>query len=78
MPRELQAAVARANDDDGVHVIALCLDLVVMAEDAKIGYPPARVWGCPTTAMWVYRVGAERATRLLLTGDLVTGREAAA
>ncbi|MEK7362591.1 MAG: crotonase/enoyl-CoA hydratase family protein [candidate division NC10 bacterium] len=57
--------------------MALCADLIVMAEDAKIGYPPARVWGCPTTAMWVYRVGAERAKRLLLTGDLITGREAA-
>ena len=57
--------------------IALCADLVVMAEDARIGYPPARVWGCPTTAMWVYRVGAERAKRLLLTGDLIDGREAA-
>jgi enoyl-CoA hydratase len=57
--------------------IALCADLVLMAEDARIGYPPARVWGCPTTAMWVYRVGAERAKRLLLTGDLVDGREAA-
>lgn len=57
--------------------IALCADLVVTAEDARIGYPPARVWGCPTTAMWVYRVGAERAKRLLLTGDLITGAEAA-
>lgn len=57
--------------------IALCCDLIVMAEDAQIGYPPARVWGCPTTAMWVYRVGAERAKRLLLTGDLISGREAA-
>ena len=57
--------------------IALCADLVVMAEDARIGYPPARVWGCPTTAMWVYRLGAERAKRMLLTGDLVTGVEAA-
>ena len=57
--------------------IALCCDLVVMAEDARIGYPPARVWGCPTTMMWVYRLGAERAKRMLLTGDLVTGREAA-
>jgi enoyl-CoA hydratase len=56
--------------------IALCCDLVVMAQDARIGYPPARVWGCPTTAMWVYRVGAERAKRLLLTGDLIDGREA--
>ncbi|MDP6342933.1 MAG: crotonase/enoyl-CoA hydratase family protein [Alphaproteobacteria bacterium] len=56
--------------------IALCCDLVVMAEDARIGYPPARVWGCPTTAMWVYRIGVERAKRMLLTGDLVTGIEA--
>lgn len=58
--------------------IALCCDLVVMAEDARIGYPPARVWGCPTTAMWVYRLGPERAKRMLLTGDLVDGHEAAA
>jgi enoyl-CoA hydratase len=58
--------------------IALSCDLVVMAEDARIGYPPARVWGCPTTAMWVYRIGAERAKRMLLTGDLVDGVEAAA
>ena len=56
--------------------IALSCDLVVMAEEAKIGYPPARVWGCPTTMMWVYRVGAERAKRLLFTGDLIDGREA--
>ncbi len=58
--------------------IALACDLVVMADDARIGYPPARVWGCPTTAMWVYRLGAERAKRMLLTGDLVDGKEAAA
>jgi enoyl-CoA hydratase len=56
--------------------IALCCDLIVMADDAKIGYPPTRVWGCPTTAMWVYRLGAERAKRMLLTGDLITGAEA--
>jgi enoyl-CoA hydratase len=58
--------------------IALCTDLLIMAEDARIGYPPARVWGCPTTAMWIYRVGAERAKRMLLTGDLVDGKEAQA
>lgn len=58
--------------------IALCCDLVVMAEDARIGYPPARVWGCPTTAMWTFRIGAERAKRMLLTGDLIDGREAKA
>jgi enoyl-CoA hydratase len=56
--------------------IALCSDQIIMAEDAKIGYPPARVWGCPTTAMWVYRLGLERAKRMLLTGDLIDGAEA--
>lgn len=56
--------------------IALCCDLVVMAEDARIGYMPARVWGCPTTAMWVYRLGAERAKRMLLTGDTIDGVQA--
>ena len=57
--------------------IALSCDLVVMAEDARIGYMPARVWGCPTTAMWVYRLGAEKAKRMLLTGDTIDGRTAA-
>lgn len=56
--------------------IALCCDVVVMADDARIGYMPARVWGCPTTAMWVYRLGAERAKRMLLTGDTIDGRQA--
>lgn len=57
--------------------IALCADLIVMAEDAPIGYPPARVWGCPTTMMWVYRLGPADAKRMLFTGDLVDGTEAA-
>ena len=48
-----------------------------MADDARIGYMPARVWGCPTTAMWVYRLGAERAKRMLLTGDTIDGAQAA-
>jgi enoyl-CoA hydratase len=56
--------------------IALCCDLVMMAEDAKIGYMPARVFGSPTTAMWVYRLGAEGAKRMMLTGDQIDGREA--
>jgi enoyl-CoA hydratase len=56
--------------------MALCSDLLVIAEDAKIGYPPARVWGSPTTAMWAARVGPMRAKRLLLTGDSLTGIEA--
>jgi enoyl-CoA hydratase len=56
--------------------MALCSDLLVIAADAKIGYPPARVWGSPTTALWAHRVGAQRAKRLLFTGDSLSGREA--
>jgi enoyl-CoA hydratase len=55
---------------------ALCSDLIVCAEDCRIGYPPARVWGSPTTSMWVYRLGLERTKRLLLTGDPLDGRTA--
>ena len=55
---------------------ALCSDLIVCAEDARIGSPPARVWGSPTTAMWTYRLGLERSKRLLLTGDALDGRTA--
>jgi enoyl-CoA hydratase len=56
--------------------LALCADLLVIAADAKIGYPPARVWGSPTTALWAHRIGAQRAKRLLFTGDSLSGREA--
>lgn len=56
--------------------MVLCCDLIVAAEDARFGYPPARVWGSPMTAMWVYRLSAEWAKRLLLTGDSVDGRTA--
>jgi enoyl-CoA hydratase len=55
---------------------ALCSDLIVCEQDCRIGYPPARVWGSPTTAMWVYRLGLERTKRLLLTGDALDGRRA--
>ena len=57
--------------------MALCSDLLVIASDAKIGYPPARVWGSPTTALWAARIGPMRAKRLLLTGDSLTGEQAA-
>jgi enoyl-CoA hydratase len=56
--------------------MALCSDLLVIAEDAKIGYPPARVWGSPTTSLWTHRIGPARAKRLLFTGDSLSGREA--
>jgi enoyl-CoA hydratase len=56
--------------------MALCSDLLVIAEDAKIGYPPARVWGSPTTSIWFHRIGLEKAKRLLFTGDCLTGKQA--
>jgi enoyl-CoA hydratase len=56
--------------------MALCSDLLVIAADAKIGYPPARVWGSPTTSLWGYRLGPQRAKRLLFTGDSLSGTEA--
>ena len=56
--------------------LALCSDLLVIAADAKIGYPPARVWGSPTTSMWAHRLGPQRAKRLLFTGDCLSGSEA--
>ena len=56
--------------------LALCSDLLVIAADAKIGYPPARVWGSPTTSLWAHRLGPQRAKRLLFTGDCLSGAEA--
>ncbi|MBZ5710446.1 crotonase/enoyl-CoA hydratase family protein [Nannocystis pusilla] len=61
------AAVAGGSD------IALCCDLLLMAEDARIGYMPTRVWGCPTTAMWTFRLGPTRAKELMFTGDTIDG-----
>lgn len=57
--------------------IALCCDLLVMADDARIGYMPTRVWGCPTTAMWTYRLGPTRAKEMMFTGNLIDGKQAA-
>ena len=69
-------AAVHADAVAGGSDIALCCDLILMAETARIGYPPARVWGCPSTGMWVYRVGAQMAKRMLFTGDLIDGHEA--
>ncbi len=70
--------IAKINGDAvaGGSDIALCCDITIMNEKARIGYPPARVWGCPTTAMWVYRLGLEKAKYMLFTGNLVSGRKA--
>ena len=57
--------------------IALHCDQIVIAADAKIGYPPTRVWGVPSAGLWAHRLGDQRAKRLLLTGDCLSGREAA-
>jgi enoyl-CoA hydratase len=57
--------------------MALCSDLIVAEDRAKIGYPPARVWGVPTSMLWAHRIGLERARRLLLTGDSISGATAA-
>jgi enoyl-CoA hydratase len=65
------AAVAGGSD------IALCCDLLVMADDARIGYMPTRVWGCPTTAMWTYRLGPARAKQMMFTGNIISGKQAA-
>ncbi|MDX6651638.1 MAG: enoyl-CoA hydratase [Solirubrobacterales bacterium] len=56
--------------------MALCSDLIVAEDRAKIGYPPARVWGSPTTALWAHRLGVARAKRMLLTGDCISGEQA--
>ncbi|MEE9608721.1 MAG: crotonase/enoyl-CoA hydratase family protein [Myxococcota bacterium] len=57
--------------------LVLCADMIIAARGAKFGYPPSRVWGTPTTAMWVYRMGLERAKRYLLTGDEIPAETAA-
>ena len=57
--------------------LVLCADMIVAGESARFGYPPSRVWGTPTTAMWVYRLGLERAKRYILTGDEIPARRAA-
>jgi enoyl-CoA hydratase len=56
--------------------MVLCSDIIIAAEDAQIGYAPARIWGSPFTAMWVYRLGPEWAKRHLLTGDPIDGKTA--
>ena len=57
--------------------MVLCCDLIVAGEGASFGYPPSRVWGTPTTAMWVYRMGIEQAKRYMLTGDEIPAPKAA-
>ena len=57
--------------------MALCGDLVVASEDAVIGTPYARMWGCYLTGLWLYRLGLTKVKELALTGKALSGREAA-
>ncbi len=77
--KSLKPTVAKIN---GVAIgggsdMALLCDVTIASDGALIGYPPSRVWGCPTSAMWFYRVGIERAKRILFTGEVLTGKKAA-
>ena len=76
--RSFKPVICKVHGDalGGGSDIALCTDLIIMADDALIGYMPVRVWGCPTTAMWIYRVGPENAKRMLFTGDKINGKQA--
>src|ERR1700740_2894794 len=70
-------AAAPASAGAGAPPIALPAAQVTPASDAKIGSPPPRVWGVPAAGLWAHRLGDQRAKRLLLTGDCITGAQAA-
>jgi len=57
--------------------LALCADLVIASEDAQIGTPYSRMWGCYLTGMWLYRLGLTRAKQFALTGKPLSGAKAA-
>jgi enoyl-CoA hydratase len=57
--------------------LALCSDLVIASDCARFGTPYARVWGCHLTGMWVYRLGLAKAKYYALTGEWISGKEAA-
>jgi enoyl-CoA hydratase len=57
--------------------VALLCDIIIAAEDATIGFPPARAMGALPNNMWIYHCGPQWAKRLFLTGDTITGAEAA-
>ncbi len=57
--------------------LALYCDMIVAAEDARIGFPATRAMGSPPNHMWIYNVGPQWAKRFLLTGDVVLGKDAA-
>jgi enoyl-CoA hydratase len=60
----------------GATDLVLCCDQLFMAEDAYIGYAPSRIFGTPTTMLWVYRLGLEHAKQFLLTGEAIDAETA--
>jgi enoyl-CoA hydratase len=56
---------------------ALCADLVIASEDARIGTPYSRMWGAYLSGMWIYRLGLTKAKEYALTGRPLSGRKAA-
>ena len=60
----------------GATDMVLCADQLFMADDATIGYAPSRIFGTPTTMMWVYRLGLEHAKQYLLTGEAIDAETA--
>jgi len=57
--------------------MALLCDVIIASEDARFGTPYSRVWGCYLTGMWFYRLGLTRTKLLALSGDSISGKEAA-
>jgi len=57
--------------------MALCSDIIIASEDAQIGTPYSRAWGCYLTGMWIYRLGLTKVKQLALTGEALSGKEAA-
>ncbi len=57
--------------------MALCADIVIASEDAQIGTPYARMWGCYLSGMWIYRLGLTKCKWHALTGEPLSGKEAA-
>ena len=60
----------------GATDLILCADLLYMASDSHIGYAPSRIFGTPTTMMWIYRLGLEHAKQFLLTGRAIDAQTA--
>ena len=76
MHKPVIAAVQGTCIGVGTGLIGLC-DMVIVAEDARIGFPPVRDLGTPPDNMWLYLCGPQWAKRLLLTGDSISGADAA-